>query len=50
MLTGAGRSSSHRSPRPACDASTTRALTAYLRKDLALPKQRVNGLGHRRAA
>ncbi|MCY0917169.1 siderophore-interacting protein [Streptomyces sp. H27-G5] len=35
---------------PACDASTTRALTAYLRKDLALPKQRVNGLGYWRAA
>ncbi|MER6393238.1 siderophore-interacting protein [Streptomyces sp. NPDC059382] len=34
----------------ACDAATTRALTAYLRKDLALPKQRVNGLGYWRAA
>ncbi|MFI5621181.1 siderophore-interacting protein [Streptomyces sp. NPDC051567] len=30
----------------ACDTATTRALTAYLRKDLALPKQRVNGLGY----
>ncbi|MFB7180166.1 siderophore-interacting protein [Streptomyces sp. NPDC056257] len=30
----------------ACDTVTTRALTAYLRKDLALPKHRVNGLGY----
>ncbi|MFD6872984.1 MULTISPECIES: siderophore-interacting protein [unclassified Streptomyces] len=34
----------------ACDTATTRALTAYLRKDLALPKQRVNSLGYWRAA
>ncbi|MFB6865358.1 siderophore-interacting protein [Streptomyces virginiae] len=33
----------------ACDTATTRALTAYLRKDLGLPKQRVNGLGYWRA-
>ncbi|MFF5704915.1 siderophore-interacting protein [Streptomyces sp. NPDC012794] len=33
----------------ACDAATTRSLTAYLRKDLGLPKQRVNGLGYWRA-
>ncbi|MGW0366257.1 siderophore-interacting protein [Streptomyces sp. NPDC002990] len=33
----------------ACDTATTRALTAYLRKDLAVPKQRVNGLGYWRA-
>ncbi|MEU7599536.1 siderophore-interacting protein [Streptomyces sp. NPDC040724] len=30
----------------ACDTVTTRALTAYLRKELALPKHRVNGLGY----
>ncbi|MFG2619303.1 siderophore-interacting protein [Streptomyces sp. NPDC048507] len=30
----------------ACDTATTRALTAYLRKDLALPRQRVHGLGY----
>ncbi|MEV6951636.1 siderophore-interacting protein [Streptomyces sp. NPDC051183] len=30
----------------ACDTVTTRALTAYLRKDLALPKARVNALGY----
>ncbi|MFE2479615.1 siderophore-interacting protein [Streptomyces sp. NPDC001194] len=34
----------------ACDTATTRTLTAYLRKDLSLPKQRVNGLGYWRAA
>ncbi|MFE2144031.1 siderophore-interacting protein [Streptomyces sp. NPDC059456] len=34
----------------ACDTATTRTLTTYLRKDLALPKQRVNGLGYWRAA
>ncbi|WP_374775945.1 siderophore-interacting protein [Streptomyces sp. NBC_01310] len=34
----------------ACDTATTRTLTAYLRKELALPKQRVNGLGYWRAA
>ncbi|MGW2037623.1 siderophore-interacting protein [Streptomyces virginiae] len=33
----------------ACDTATTRALTAHLRKDLGLPKQRVNGLGYWRA-
>uniref|UniRef100_A0AAU2JXK0 Siderophore-interacting protein n=1 Tax=Streptomyces sp. NBC_00049 TaxID=2903617 RepID=A0AAU2JXK0_9ACTN len=30
----------------ACDTVTTRGLTAYLRKDLALPKHRVNSLGY----
>lgn len=30
----------------ACDTSTTRTLTSYLRKELALPKQRVNSLGY----
>ncbi|MEV7618070.1 siderophore-interacting protein [Streptomyces sp. NPDC089799] len=30
----------------ACDTTTTRTLTAWLRKDLALPKQRVNSLGY----
>ncbi|QGV82303.1 siderophore-interacting protein [Streptomyces ficellus] len=30
----------------ACDTATTRTLTGYLRKDLRLPKQRVNGLGY----
>ncbi|MDX3534240.1 siderophore-interacting protein [Streptomyces sp. MB09-01] len=30
----------------ACDTATTRGLTAYLRKELALPKYRVNGLGY----
>ncbi|MFE2550439.1 siderophore-interacting protein [Streptomyces sp. NPDC059355] len=34
----------------ACDTATTRTLTAYFRKDLSLPKQRVNGLGYWRAA
>ncbi|MCX5194201.1 siderophore-interacting protein [Streptomyces sp. NBC_00249] len=34
----------------ACDTATTRSLTAYLRKDLALPKERVNSLGYWRAA
>ncbi|MFJ7202548.1 siderophore-interacting protein [Streptomyces sp. NPDC098789] len=34
----------------ACDTTTTRTLTSYLRKELALPKQRVNGLGYWRAA
>ncbi|MFE2148078.1 SIP domain-containing protein [Streptomyces sp. NPDC059456] len=32
----------------ACDTATTRTLTGYLRKDLGLPRQRVNGLGYRR--
>ncbi|MFD9260051.1 siderophore-interacting protein [Streptomyces sp. NPDC059538] len=30
----------------ACDTVTTRALTAHLRKELALPKHRVNALGY----
>ncbi|CAM5453365.1 siderophore-interacting protein [Streptomyces viridochromogenes] len=30
----------------ACDTATTRALTAYVRKELGLPKQRVNALGY----
>ncbi|MFG2989768.1 siderophore-interacting protein [Streptomyces sp. NPDC048257] len=30
----------------ACDTATTRGLTAYLRKELALPKHRVNALGY----
>ncbi|MER6994239.1 siderophore-interacting protein [Streptomyces sp. NPDC000410] len=30
----------------ACDAATTRALTSYVRKDLAVPKDRVNALGY----
>ncbi|MEU2453174.1 siderophore-interacting protein [Streptomyces sp. NPDC012765] len=30
----------------ACDTVTTRTLTAYLRKELALPKHRVNALGY----
>ncbi|MFG2297366.1 siderophore-interacting protein [Streptomyces sp. NPDC048603] len=34
----------------ACDTATTRTLTAWLRKDLALPKQRVNSLGYWRDA
>ncbi|GGZ24577.1 siderophore-interacting protein [Streptomyces poonensis] len=33
----------------ACDTVTTRSLTAYFRKELALPKQRVNALGYWRA-
>ncbi|MEU6757302.1 siderophore-interacting protein [Streptomyces sp. NPDC046685] len=33
----------------ACDTVTTRALTGYLRKDLGLPKHRVNALGYWRA-
>ncbi|MEG3629796.1 siderophore-interacting protein [Streptomyces poriticola] len=33
----------------ACDTATTRALTAYVRKELDLPKQRVNALGYWRA-
>lgn len=33
----------------ACDTVTTRTLTAYLRKELAVPKHRVNGLGYWRA-
>ncbi|MBW5481798.1 siderophore-interacting protein [Streptomyces bambusae] len=34
----------------ACDTATTRTLTGYLRKELGLPKQRVNSLGYWRAA
>ncbi|MEU9251166.1 siderophore-interacting protein [Streptomyces sp. NPDC048270] len=34
----------------ACDTATTRSLTAYLRKELALLRQRVNALGYWRAA
>ncbi|MFD0267247.1 siderophore-interacting protein [Streptomyces sp. NPDC127106] len=34
----------------ACDTATTRTLSGYLRKDLGLPKQRVNSLGYWRAA
>ncbi|MFD7614482.1 siderophore-interacting protein [Streptomyces sp. NPDC059828] len=30
----------------ACDAATTRRLTAYLRKELGIPKDRVNALGY----
>ncbi|NEE22123.1 siderophore-interacting protein [Streptomyces sp. SID7499] len=33
----------------ACDTATTRALTAYVRKELGLPKQRVHALGYWRA-
>ncbi|MFH8368605.1 siderophore-interacting protein [Streptomyces sp. NPDC018031] len=34
----------------ACDAATTRTLTAYVRKELAVPKHRVDALGYWRAA
>ena len=34
----------------ACDTATTRALTAYVVKDLAVPKNRVKALGYWRAA
>ncbi|MEU1278050.1 siderophore-interacting protein [Streptomyces sp. NPDC005805] len=34
----------------ACDTATTRALGAYVRKELAFPKDRVNALGYWRAA
>ncbi|MFD8424197.1 siderophore-interacting protein [Streptomyces sp. NPDC059466] len=30
----------------ACDTATTRSLTAYVRKELALPKQRVDAMGY----
>lgn len=30
----------------ACDTATTRALAAYVRKELGLPKQRVHALGY----
>lgn len=33
----------------ACDTVTTRALTAYVRKEMGLPKQRVHALGYWRA-
>ncbi|WP_406306655.1 siderophore-interacting protein [Streptomyces sp. NBC_00885] len=33
----------------ACDTATTRALTTYVRRDLGLPKDRVNALGYWRA-
>ncbi len=33
----------------ACDTVTTRALSAYARKELGVPKQRVNALGYWRA-
>lgn len=34
----------------ACDTTTTRALTTYVRKELGLPKGRVNALGYWRTA
>jgi NADPH-dependent ferric siderophore reductase len=34
----------------ACDTATTRALSAYVQKDLAVPKHRVRALGYWRAA
>ncbi|WP_190123125.1 siderophore-interacting protein [Streptomyces inusitatus] len=34
----------------ACDTATTRSLTSYARKELALPKERVSALGYWRAA
>ncbi|MFH8533619.1 siderophore-interacting protein [Streptomyces tendae] len=34
----------------ACDTATTRALSSYVRKELGVPKQRVNALGYWRAA
>lgn len=41
------------SPRPyvwiACDTATTRALSAHVRKELSVPRQRVNALGYWRA-
>lgn len=33
----------------ACDTTTTRALASYVRKELAVPKQRVHALGYWRA-
>ncbi|MEU9588168.1 siderophore-interacting protein [Streptomyces sp. NPDC048219] len=33
----------------ACDTATTRSLAAHVRKDLGVPKQRVNALGYWRA-
>ncbi|MCX4408766.1 MULTISPECIES: siderophore-interacting protein [unclassified Streptomyces] len=34
----------------ACDTTTTRALTAYVRKELSVPRQRVNAMGYWRTA
>jgi NADPH-dependent ferric siderophore reductase len=34
----------------ACDTATTRALASYARKELGVPKQRVNALGYWRAS
>jgi NADPH-dependent ferric siderophore reductase len=34
----------------ACDTATTRALTSYVLKDLAVPKDRVKSLGYWKAA
>ncbi|MBZ6229474.1 siderophore-interacting protein [Streptomyces olivaceus] len=34
----------------ACDTATTRALASYARKELGIPKQRVNALGYWRAS
>ena len=34
----------------ACDTATTRALTSYALKDLAIPKTRIHSLGYWRAA
>lgn len=34
----------------ACDTATTRALSAYVRKELGVPKQRVHALGYWRAS
>ncbi|MFJ3583702.1 siderophore-interacting protein [Streptomyces sp. NPDC090127] len=34
----------------ACDTATTRTLAAYVRKELALPKERVHSLGYWRAS
>ncbi|MFD4524019.1 SIP domain-containing protein [Streptomyces sp. NPDC058470] len=33
----------------ACDTTTTRSLTSYVRKELALPRRRVHALGYWRA-
>ncbi|GHD33381.1 hypothetical protein GCM10010313_78960 [Streptomyces violarus] len=33
-----------------CDTTTTRALAAYVRKELGLPEQRVHALGYWRAS
>jgi NADPH-dependent ferric siderophore reductase len=34
----------------ACDTATTRTLTSYVLKDLAVPKHRVKSLGYWKAA